>query len=309
MILIAVFSGITSTMSVGFAQIGVFPRFHDIQMVVIFVHAILMFVSWLILRGKKQLLLPVTYFSMLITFLDISSYSVLVDNDDVVVLWFLAFILGVYLLLGLIAGAVTTLVCIATFLLANSYVALPMTPNSIATTVMSILFFAILHHTYAKRSAYFSSRLQDSNERLRLMATRDMLTNVLNSHAYYEVSDSQIQLARRKGVPYSVLFIDLDHFKSVNDSHGHAAGDIVLKSVADYLVRSLRASDVLGRVGGEEFSVFLPNTDAEGAAALAESLRQNIETLMPSTGEQTLKITASIGVARNSHDVQTIFDI
>ncbi|MFM7524281.1 MAG: GGDEF domain-containing protein, partial [Betaproteobacteria bacterium] len=156
---------------------------------------------------------------------------------------------------------------------------------------------------------YFSSRLQDSNERLRLMATRDMLTNVLNSHAYYEVSDSQIQVARRKGVPYSVLFIDLDYFKSVIDTHGHAAGDIVLKSVADCLVRSLRASDVLGRVGGEEFSVFLPNTDGGGAMALAEAIRRNIEILMPSTGEQILKITASIGVARNSPSEQTILDI
>jgi len=309
MILIQVFAGITSTLFVGLAQVGVFPRFHEIQMVVIFVHAILMFVLWLILRGRKQLLLPVTYFSVLITFLDISSYFILVDNDNVRVLWFLAFISGVYLLLGLIAGAVTTLVCIATILLANSFVALPMSPNSIATTVMSMFFFAILHHAYTKRSAHFSTRLKDSNERLRHMATRDMLTNVLNSHAYYEVSDSQIQVARRKGAPYSVLFIDLDHFKSINDTHGHAAGDIVLKSVADCLSGSLRSSDVLGRVGGEEFSVFLPNTDVEGAAALAESIRTNIEMLPLLVGEQALRITASIGVARCHQSHQTILDI
>jgi len=71
----------------------------------------------------------------------------------------------------------------------------------------------------------------------------------------------------------------------------------------------LRSSDALGRIGGEEFSVFLPNTNADGAVALAEAIRRNIEMLMPSTGEQILKITASIGVARNSHTEQTILDI
>lgn len=83
----------------------------------------------------------------------------------------------------------------------------------------------------------------------------------------------------------------------------------MLKSVADCLSKSLRSSDALGRVGGEEFSVFLPNTNADGAVALAEAIRRNIEMLMPSTGEQILKITASIGVARNSHTEQTILDI
>lgn len=118
-----------------------------------------------------------------------------------------------------------------------------------------------------------------------------------------------ISVAQRQRQPYSVLFIDLDHFKLANDTHGHAAGDIVLKSVAECLTRSLRASDALGRVGGEEFSDFLPNTNADGAVALAEAIRRNIEMLMPSTGEQNLKITASIGVARNSHSEQTMLDI
>lgn len=118
-----------------------------------------------------------------------------------------------------------------------------------------------------------------------------------------------IEVARRQRTPYAVLFVDLDHFKSINDTHGHAAGDVVLKSVADCLARSLRASDALGRIGGEEFSIFLPNTDAAGAAKLAENIRSAIESLMPSIGERSLKVTASIGVARNSHSEQTMLEI
>jgi len=133
------------------------------------------------------------------------------------------------------------------------------------------------------------------------MATRDMLTGVLNARAYYEICDSLINLATRNSTPYSVLFIDLDHFKSINDNYGHAAGDIVLRSVANCIQGGLRNSDVMGRIGGEEFSVFLPNTDAIAATQVAEQLRQSIEVLMPSFGDRQLKITASIGVARNHH--------
>jgi diguanylate cyclase (GGDEF)-like protein len=308
-ILLQVFAGITSTVFVGLAEIGVFPRFHQLQMHVIFSHAILMGAAWLLLRGRKHLLVPITWFTVLITLPDILLYFVLVDNDDVRVLWFLAYIPGVYLLLGHIAGAVITLICIFGIILANSYAALPMAPNSVATTVMSMLFFALLHHAYAKRSAYLFVRLQDSNGRLREMATRDMLTDALNAHTFYEICDSQIQVAKRQRSTYSVLFIDIDHFKLINDTYGHAVGDLVLKSVARCLSGSLRASDAFGRVGGEEFSVFLPNTDTDGAIALAESIRHNIETLMPSTGGNTLKVTASIGVAKNSHSEQTMLDV
>ena len=94
-----------------------------------------------------------------------------------------------------------------------------------------------------------------------------------------------------------MLFIDLDHFKSVNDTYGHAAGDTVLKTVARCLGQIIRKSDALGRIGGEEFSVFMPNTSREGALQLAEAARQAVEALNPSIGDKNLRVTASIGVA------------
>ena len=105
------------------------------------------------------------------------------------------------------------------------------------------------------------------------------------------------------------MFIDLDHFKSVNDTYGHAAGDIVLRTVAECLSKNIRKSDSLGRIGGEEFSIFLPNTEMKGAVDLAEKARRAIESLMPDIGDQRLKITASIDVARNEHGQQTMKDI
>ncbi len=308
-ILALIFAGLTSSLFAGLAKAGALGQFNEIQIYVIFAHAVLMFASWLVLRGRKRMYVTISWFSFLVTFADVLSYFLLVENDAVRVFWFLNFIPGTYLLVGHLFGAVMTFVCVFGIVLANPFSADPLSPNSVATTIMSMLFFAVLHHAFAKRSDHLYNRLQVSNERLREMATRDMLTNVLNSHAYYEVSDSQIQVARRQGTPYSVLFIDLDHFKSINDTYGHAAGDHVLLSVANCLTQSLRASDVLGRVGGEEFSAFLPNTDAKGAAALAELIRSNLEMLMPSIGENVLKVTASIGVAANGHAGQTMFDL
>jgi diguanylate cyclase (GGDEF)-like protein len=133
-----------------------------------------------------------------------------------------------------------------------------------------------------------------------------MLTGVLNARAYYQRCDALISLALREQIPFSVLFLDLDHFKSINDTHGHDAGDTVLKAVASCLSGSVRQSDEVGRIGGEEFSIFLPNTDLEGARRLAETIRESIELLMPDTGQQRLKITASIGVADSKAEHQTM---
>jgi diguanylate cyclase (GGDEF)-like protein len=141
------------------------------------------------------------------------------------------------------------------------------------------------------------------------MATRDPLTGMLNARSYYEICEGLIKLAHRNKTPYSVLFVDLDHFKSINDTYGHAAGDLVLKAVADCLTNNLRESDVLGRIGGEEFSIFLPNTSFVDALNLAEHMRFSIESIMPDVGEGKRKITASIGVAKNEHSEQSMLEI
>jgi len=98
----------------------------------------------------------------------------------------------------------------------------------------------------------------------------------------------------------------LDPFKRINDTHGHAAGDEVLRVVAKTLGERLRGSDLLGRIGGEEFSVFLPDTPLQGAVQLAENLRLAVEQCCPDIGSTTLAITASIGVATRSHSAQSM---
>ncbi len=142
-----------------------------------------------------------------------------------------------------------------------------------------------------------STSLADTYDR----ATIDRLTGVANRHALLAYLFAEVERATRYGRPLCVAFVDIDHFKAVNDSYGHAAGDIVLRDVAQTIAESLRASDLIGRYGGEEFMLILTETDVEEGAALSEKLRELIERKRFSIeGNAALSVTISIGIAGGS---------
>jgi len=139
-------------------------------------------------------------------------------------------------------------------------------------------------------------------EELRALATTDGLTGAYNRrHFMYEAS-TEVPRAKRYGHPLSVLMIDLDFFKKVNDAFGHAGGDEVLRRFVSAVGEVLRGPDVLGRIGGEEFALILPETDLQGAIALAERIRADIQDLNIRWDKRTIKVTASIGVAMLQKD-------
>jgi len=127
------------------------------------------------------------------------------------------------------------------------------------------------------------------------LAMTDSLTRVPNRRALMEQAEHA--LARRSGLPLALLMIDVDHFKRINDQHGHPTGDEVLRKVAELLVGRLRGQDILGRYGGEEFCVIAPDTDGEGARKLAESLRETAAVTPLHTGQGEVGVTISIGYA------------
>ncbi len=135
-------------------------------------------------------------------------------------------------------------------------------------------------------------RLEKANAQLHEMATRDGLTGLLNHRALLERLGEEFGRARRHNLPLALLLLDIDHFKSYNDAHGHPAGDAALEQVAQTLRHVTRETDTLARYGGEEFFVVLPQTDMDGALVMAERIRQGIE----SSGEPGHPITVSIGV-------------
>ena len=136
-----------------------------------------------------------------------------------------------------------------------------------------------------------------SQRELERAARIDFLTGVYNRRAIEELGTRAIAAARRHGMPLSLLVVDIDHFKRINDELGHAAGDVALVQAVDRIRESLRAEDLLGRLGGEEFIVLMPNTDNASAAAAAERIRESFSGEPLVLGEQRRAVTLSIGVA------------
>jgi two-component system cell cycle response regulator len=155
----------------------------------------------------------------------------------------------------------------------------------------------------AARVKRLQDELRQRNQELDLISRTDALTGLRNRRHVEEYLARLVSLARRNAEPIAVLIIDIDHFKSVNDGHGHDAGDAVLREVADRMVRSVRLEDMVGRWGGEEFLVVLPNTGADGAAELAERLRRMVADEPCQLGDGgSIQVTISVGCAASLMD-------
>lgn len=154
---------------------------------------------------------------------------------------------------------------------------------------------AELHATQAELKVSIDA-LTQANDHLHAMATTDVLTGLPNRRAMVTAVDAEIERSVRYGRPCTLVFLDLDHFKALNDTRGHQAGDDSLSQMALYIRDALRASDIVGRWGGEEFVAILPETDTAGAKLVAQELRRRIEQHEFSAAAG-LRLTCSIGVA------------
>ncbi|MHB0776209.1 GGDEF domain-containing protein [Halomonas sp. WWR20] len=139
-----------------------------------------------------------------------------------------------------------------------------------------------------------------TEKRYRVDASHDSLTGVLNRRAVFELAGEHCQ----RGAGFALLLLDADHFKAVNDNHGHSAGDEVLRHLAMILKKTLREGDLLGRVGGEEFLVILPGTGREEALMVASRLRQGLAQQPCRLQKLTLPVTLSMGLALSREATQ-----
>jgi diguanylate cyclase (GGDEF)-like protein len=138
-------------------------------------------------------------------------------------------------------------------------------------------------------------------DQLEALARVDELTSVLNRRAFFERLDFELQRANRAKAPVSLVMFDLDQFKALNDAHGHPAGDAALRTFARILERNVRASDAVGRVGGDEFALVLVGADPVDAATILERITATLESDPPALGD----VRASFGEARSPDDGST----
>lgn len=164
----------------------------------------------------------------------------------------------------------------------------PRTPDTAALELIA----------YAANLASIAIEHHQADEELEYQAHTDFLTNLANRRFFLELAEAELARALRYRNAFSLLMFDIDHFKAVNDNHGHKTGDLVLQKLAEVLKHTLREVDVVGRLGGEEFAAILPETTADEAWEAAERLRLAVaETEMPTEAGTSLRITVSIGVA------------
>ncbi len=161
----------------------------------------------------------------------------------------------------------------------------------------------------------FRSSVRDISVQKRLeadleqLASVDSLTGLLNRRAFIEKATEEIYRAARYDKPLVVALLDVDHFKGVNDTHGHAAGDRCLVALSDIVRKSIRQSDLFARFGGEEFVLLLPETELPHGLQLCERLRRRIEAARVDADDEAISLSTSIGVADFRHDIKSLDDL
>lgn len=148
-----------------------------------------------------------------------------------------------------------------------------------------------------RRILELQQQLVAAREALREQATHDVLTCLLNRAAIFDVLHKELARGSREGRPLSLLMVDLDHFKLINDTYGHAAGDDALREAANRMRETVRSYDSVGRYGGEEFLIVLPGCDRDSALTQAERIRDTLAASPFVTGQRSLAMTCSIGAS------------
>jgi len=168
----------------------------------------------------------------------------------------------------------------------------PITGTTGEVEKVCLLIYDVTEFASSKRA------LERANDKLEKLSMTDRLTGLLNRGTWENLVDAEYERYRRYGQATSLVMFDIDHFKKVNDTYGHLAGDEVIKHTAETTRNSIRQSDTAGRYGGEEFGIILPETDAENARIICERIREAIETSLVQTTAGEIKYTISMGISQ-----------
>lgn len=215
-----------------------------------------------------------------------------------------------FYLLGLRRGLLAVMIfyplALLAFTLNPEYAGMaPWRVEDVINTALLIVLFCVLCYAYEAGRYHVHQENTRIMERLHRQATRDVLTDLLNRRATEEALRREFKRIERHGGKLAFAIVDVDYFKNINDTYGHAGGDEVLIELAQIFEESIRASDMAGRWGGEEFALILPETDASAAVALIERLRARIERHRFINGAR-ITISAGISEARPDDGVSSI---
>jgi diguanylate cyclase (GGDEF)-like protein len=269
-------------------------RVHSTVLEAFFLNNLLMTI---LLWGRRDRFAAVAWSFFATWFLVDLSALWFTPSNEFRTVWFMVEIAVAYTIFGTATGLFIAALSLLTIVGANRYLTVQFSNNAIVTMIFSFCAFSIFQHIHTKRFIDFHQRMTDANQRLRELSNRDPLTGVANRRCFLEQLEAELARYKRFGSPVAVLMLDIDWFKRVNDTHGHAMGDAVLRHLAELTKGRLRGIDLFGRLGGEEFGILLPGTDGPGAWQFADRFRRDVAETPIKSCAGTIPITISIGVA------------
>ena len=255
-------------------------------------------------RRPENYFLYALLFAWFSLFVFVSAY-VFAVHDEFRAIWFYILVTVSFVLLPRKWGDIFAVLSVLALLIGYNLFETGISEDAIVSSVLGMLPFALILRAYAKQSDRQVFELSEKNAKLVELASKDELTKSYNRRMFYELGAHLFAMAKREETPLSMMMFDLDNFKSINDSYGHLVGDEVLRRFSLLCMSSQRENDVFSRIGGEEFVLMLPNTDAAGAMEIAERFLKVISNMSCRIEEHDLCVTVSIGVTQiNQADVE-----
>ena len=262
------------------------------------------------LRHSKTHYEKTAHLLLIISLLTFTSSLILEPQDEFRMIWFYLLIYVAYILKGTTGGLLYTAASIAVILTLNFLTDLHISQVAITTGIYSLIIGSILTLVYTRKITEYENSLKQKNSKLNLLASTDYLTGIMNRRIFNEISKHYFKTAQRDDFHLTLLLLDLDNFKHINDTYGHQAGDMLLKHFTETIEHNLRTSDIFARIGGEEFAILISKTNADNAYLFAEKIRKKIENISMEYENQYIFITTSIGMTQNcktDNDFDDIF--
>lgn len=253
-----------------------------------------MYICLLKCKEKLELIQLITYF-VLVTF--ISAQTVLSTRDIFIPIWLDFTLMTAYIVTNKRIAVYISVYSLLTLLLIRITGHYNIDLYSYVTLIMSIIAFSILGFLVAVQLERYNKENIEQSKKLERLALVDELTDTFNRRAFFKIGHKLLKQAVREGKVISIIMMDIDHFKKVNDTYGHKTGDIVLKEFVNAIKQIIRENDFLARIGGEEFVLLLYDVNLKETDTLINKILNRIRTLqIPLENGKNLQITASMGV-------------
>ena len=261
------------------------------------------------LRRSKDNFPAATNILILTSLLTFTSALILVTQDEFRMIWFFLLVFITYILGGEIKGLVVTVASISIILISHYFVDLKLSQIAINSGVVGIIIGSLFSRFHTNKVGDYERHLKEKNEVLHTYASTDPLTGITNRRVFNEICERYFETAQRDDKILTLLMLDLDHFKDINDTYGHQTGDLILIKFASVIQSLLRKSDTFARIGGEEFAILLYGTDSNGAFSLAEKIRSQVNKISLRCENADVSVTTSIGISHNKHTDKSFSDI